>query len=466
MAQQEYTIGIGVTTQNRPDTFKEFLKNIKKYMPKNAKLVIVDDASTIPVKEATYRFEQVAGIARSKNKCLELLRDCKHIFLFDDDCWPQKNGWWKPYVESREPHFSYIFQHFVHQQLNDCDILYTNREFTAYSHPRGCMLYFDSICLDVIGGYDTTYRRWGYEHVDISNRIYNAGLTLFRYMDITGSAEYIHSEDEHQRVPSTVSMEERRPYLIEMKQKFEDSFTSKAYHPFVEPETESVSANTDIVLTSYFTSQIDPQRNIKWEADLSAIQDLIDSMNGQKLVILHDCFEDGIKVPDNVEMIKVETSMNPYFQRWLSEYEYMRDHPELRFIFHVDATDVQMVRNPFKEMIGGTLYVGSEETNLNTTWMIHHHRIPFLLQFFRRNGKERLLNCGLVGADRRTMMEFFRAMNTKYFDEKGKVGPFEMGLFNWVCREKFNDRIKTGSQVHTKFKTYDYESRESWWRHK
>lgn len=61
--------------------------------------------------EATYRFEENVGIARHKNKCLELLADagCEHLFLFDDDAYPLVEDWWRPYVDSPEPHLMRIF---------------------------------------------------------------------------------------------------------------------------------------------------------------------------------------------------------------------------------------------------------------------------------------------------------------------------------------------------------------------
>src|SRR5690606_10124331 len=82
-------IGVGITTHNRPEIFAKTLAEMRKHLPPGAKLVVVDDASKEPVAEADYRFEENAGIARAKNKCLELLDGCEHIFLFDDDCYPR-----------------------------------------------------------------------------------------------------------------------------------------------------------------------------------------------------------------------------------------------------------------------------------------------------------------------------------------------------------------------------------------
>ena len=74
-------IGIGITTHNRYETFSKTLVEIKRYAPKDAKIVVVDDASDIPVPEATFRFDTNVGIAAGKNKCMELLDECDHLFL-------------------------------------------------------------------------------------------------------------------------------------------------------------------------------------------------------------------------------------------------------------------------------------------------------------------------------------------------------------------------------------------------
>src|SRR5690606_9326345 len=100
-------IGVGITTHNRPDVFAQTLRKMREHLPAGARLVVVDDASTNPVAEATYRFEKNVGIARAKNKCLELLADCEHIFLFDDDCAPVVDGWERPYIDSPEPHLAF-----------------------------------------------------------------------------------------------------------------------------------------------------------------------------------------------------------------------------------------------------------------------------------------------------------------------------------------------------------------------
>jgi GT2 family glycosyltransferase len=458
------SIGIGVTTHNRPTVFRHTLRMLQLHAPDGAKIVVVDDASQEPVAEAAYRFERNAGIARSKNKCLELLEDCDHIFLFDDDCWPLIDDWWKPYVESAEPHLMYIFENLKRYVLNDSFEEYQDDRIKAYTHPRGCMLYFDRRVLDNVGGFDTRYARWGYEHVDISNRIYNAGLTSFRFADVVGSEELIHSGDEWQEVRTTVSETDRRKYLEDLNARFKASYKSAEYCEYRE-RSVGVRAKTNVVLAAYLVGQPDPQRGGQWQPNYEATKILRESIGrqGEQLVLLSDCFTE----PDtaHVQHIRVQAAINPYFQRWINYWQYLRDHPEIDQVWCVDATDVEMLHNPFAEM-DDRLYVGDEHCPLDIPWMRQHHRNTTLLQFIAQNGTRTLLNAGLTGGRRETVMAFIHALLSFYFDEHKQVGDFEMGAYNYIARTQFPGLIEHGRQVNTIFKTYDRSSIESWWRHK
>jgi glycosyltransferase involved in cell wall biosynthesis len=76
-------IGIGVSTYKRPECLAKCLEQIKKHTDmNNVTLVIATDTD-----------QDRKGIAYRKNECLRALQHCDHIFLFDDDCWPIKDGW-------------------------------------------------------------------------------------------------------------------------------------------------------------------------------------------------------------------------------------------------------------------------------------------------------------------------------------------------------------------------------------
>ena len=463
-------VGIGITTHNRGTVFRTALEAIRKYAPSGAAIVIIDDASDEPVEEATYRFETNAGIARSKNKCLELLveRGCKHLFLFDDDCWPVADDWERPYIDSAEPHLMYMFTDTPRGRLSDSIEIYRDARIKAYSHPRGCMLYFDRAVLERVGGYDTRYGRWGYEHVDISNRIYNAGLTSFRFADVAGSEHLIFSCDERLDVGSSVPQHERARMVRDLKPRADASYRSAEFREF-RPRPVGATAATNVVLTTYLTAQPDSQRGTTWTpnyADLDVLRESVER-HGRRLVILHDCFE----VPDTdlVTHVRVPAGadgLSPYFQRWFCNWTYLRAHPEIEQVWCVDGTDTEMLNDPFPQM-DDRLYVGDEPSPLCIPWMIYHHGgSSALLQFMSDNRGLPLLNSGLTGGRRETVLEFCRDVLAYCTDNIRDVGRVEMGPFNYVARTWYAGMIVHGRQVNTVFNTNDRSSTASWWRHK
>ena len=456
-------IGIGITTHNRYDIFKKTYEQVNKFLPDNAVLVVVDDASKTPVPEASFRFETNVGIARAKNKCFELLykEGCDHIFLFDDDCYPISKDWYKPYIESPEPHLMYIFKDFTTRKVGDCEILYNTDSIVGYTHPRGCMLYYDRVCLDTVGGMNPLYGKWGWEHVDLSDRIFNAGLTTFRYMDVPNSNRLFYSVDEHtENKYSTVGGSMRQGYIERNSLIYHSKKDSKEYVPFFERE--------NIYLTCYFTGVNDPQRGYKWNANVEDLKILANSVQGGRLVVLHDCFthEDANKLP-GVEFIKVQTSINPYFQRWISYKQYLASNRHwIDKVFCVDGTDVMVLREPLWEELDGKLVVGDEMQLLDDTakWMRSNH--PNFDWFFNRYGqKYQLLNAGIIGSDVNTMLDFLREFLGYYQSNRETCGRTDMGLFNYILRTKFADRLRYGREITTVFKGDEYNT-VSWFKHK
>lgn len=437
--------------------------NVKHFLPKGAKIFVVDDGSQVPTTGATIRNEYPKGIAAAKNQCLALAYDwgADHIFLLDDDVQFLTEDWWKPYVESSEPHLAYNFLEFKSSKphnraklLNDTHEIYRNNEIIAFDHSRGCFLYVDRIVLDVVGGFDEQFGIAMHEHAAYSNRIFNAGLTSFRYMDVIDSDKLIHSMDEWQEVSSSIGRTDRVQGLQRNKALFEASFESDAYCEFrKKPEHKNKSEN-NIVLSSFLTSHVDPQRNQNWAADTEIFKNLGLSLEKNRVrgVLLNDCFENGSEY--GFELIKVAGSINPYFQRWLSQYQYLRDHPEIDNVFVVDVSDVTMLKNPFPELVDGKLYVGDEPTNLFNKWMMVNHPYDPVKSFLRSNPRNILLNCGVVGGSRDVVMKLCHDMVRLYFDN-GCKDKFDMGAFNYICYTKYSGRFEHGRKITNVFKSFD-----------
>lgn len=458
------TIGVGVTTRNRADILETTLQHIRKHTP-NAKLVVVDDASTQPVQEADFRFTEQAGIARAKNKCLELLDGCEHIFLFDDDCYPIADDWWKPYVESPEPHLMYQFEDRTTRKLGDIKQVYRDDEHVAYTGVRGCMLYVHRSCLDTVGGMDPIFGVWGYEHVDWSNRIHNAGLSSWRYADVVGSDKLIYSLDEHEAVKRSVPTGERQQ-LVDRNAAICHQRRDEGFAGYVEYREQS-----DVVITTLFTGVTDPQRGTAWKPDASLLDAWLKSIPGRK-VVLHN--ELTSFPQESAEFLQVAPGINVYFARWLHIYRWLRDNPDVRFVWCTDGTDVEMLREPWEHMEPGKLYVGSEPAVVGIPWMVDNHKAGFLQDFMGENAGKPLLNAGLVGGDRGTVLRFVHALVRAFFDHEatlfhGKdtesLGVGDMAVFNQVAWTGWSDRLVFGPLVNTVFKANERND-YSFFKHK
>lgn len=445
---KKQSIGIGVTTHNRNMLVAGTVAQILATTP-NAKLIVVDDASATPVRlpdVEVYRFESNVGIARAKNKCLELLSDCDHIFLFDDDTYPLQPGWHVPYVASAEHHLMYLFDKWANgKPVGDDAIVYSDENIVAHHHSRGCMMYVDSVALATVGGMDTRFGKAMNEHLDWSIRIHNAGLTTFKYMDVPGSDRLIHSMDQHNEVRT--SIQNRAAYNEGNKHLLKASETSAAYMPY----------GKDVVIACYFAGVLDVQRNTKWAADLKLIEKLKRSVEAQgiEFILIHNCFD----LPN-----KVSISTTPYFERWLKEWQYLRDRRDIANVFVVDATDVDMVNNPFEHIKPGVLYVGDEPAEtLNNKWMLTRHQEPGVNKYLRANGHLPLLNCGVVGGERKLVMQLCHDMYMYHMENP--QDQTEMGIFNVLLHTKYADLIEYGRHVTSVFKRYERVT-NAWFRHK
>lgn len=460
-------IGIAVNCHNRHQMAAECLAHIERFAPKNCYIVVIDDASSPPIPGATFRFEENVGIARAKNKALELLYTwgCEHLFLFDDDTYPTGPLWYKKYVDSVEPHLMYIFKDFKDgSSLGDCREIYRDGDKVAYSHPRGCMLYFERRCLDAVGGMDPAFGRWGWEHVNLSDRIFNYGLTSFPYMDVN-SEGLIYSDDEvNKNAHTTIKGVERRELVARNSKIYADKKGSKEFIPFIE--------KMNVFLTCYFAGVPDPQRGA-WDPRPIHLMPLIESVTkiGGQLIVLHDCFNvDEIQDMASdfpVRFYYMRSSINPYFQRWVSYREWLiQNRAWLNNVFCVDATDVKIINSPAWEDLGDKIYVGDENSVTGNAWMKNNHTGKVMDEFFGKYQKRQLLNAGVLGGRVDILINFMREIVEFYINlDSSSSHMTDMGAFNYVARTKFADWLRYGREITTNFKGEE-KNDVSWIKHK
>ncbi|NUU68431.1 glycosyltransferase family 2 protein [Enterobacteriaceae bacterium BIT-l23] len=466
-------IGIAITTHNRPQVLANSLEQHRKHLPTGAVVFVIDDGSNPPAKVPDWckliRHDKSLGIVASKNASLECLMDsgCEHLFLWDDDAYAIADNWHLPYIESPEPHLAYQFLDLAGpRKLRDIAVLYQDEQHIAYTGQRGVMLYYHRSAIERVGGFDLIYGRGMYEHGDLAMRIHNAGLTTWAFADVVGSEKLIHSLDEHEAVNRSVSRDDREE-LVKRNAGIHNSRRDSGYTGYAEYRRQR-----DVVITSLLTSQPDPQRGTKMEPDPSLLEKWAKSIRGADRVVLADELKQATHGAEVVTVPDVEMSV--YFQRWLHIYRYLREHPEYRFVWCTDGTDVEMLREPWQDMQPGVIYVGSEAKTYADEWMRKSHHGTAYSEFMEANRHSTLLNAGLLGGSRADVMEFAHRVIRLYFSiesnrfwgkEAAPATPFDMCAFGIVAHS-FGDRVVHGPVVNTVFKTSGFGKECAWWMHK
>ena len=453
-------IGVAITTRNRPEVFANSYQHWRAHLPPGATLVVIDDASTVPVElddAVVVRSDEQLGIARAKNLCIETLMNLgvEHLFLADDDLYPIAPNWHEAYVNSVEPHLMYLFKDPGKRgvKLETPVTVYDDGTTYALAHPRGCLLYAERRVVDRVGGMRPEFGVWGHEHVEYSLRVHNAGLTTAPFQDVHGSADRFYSMDEHwhqhPKFQRAVTTQERNHYMAingEILERFRGSTEFVPYRP-----------ETNVVITTLLTSRPDPQRGRQTlKPDLAEVRTWLDSLKGCKAVVLAD---ELASAHPEVQVIQVRTGLQPYLQRWVSVWQYLRDHPDYRWVWTTDGTDVEMLHEPWGLMQQGTLYVGCEPTVTGCQWMYRHHE-PYR-EWITEHHFDQLLNAGVVGGDYDTMLRFSHAMVREIMHVLSTGGEIagDMATFNKIARSW--PSLHYGPDVTTVFKANernDYSS--------
>lgn len=466
-------IGIAITTHNRPAVLAKTIEQHLKHMPAGAKFIVIDDGSAPAATAAgieIIRHEKSLGIVASKNRSLEALIDagCEHLFLWDDDAYPISDNWHVPYIESPEPHLAYQFLDLAGaQKLKDMAVLYRDEQHVAYTGQPGVMLYYHRSAIEKVGGFDPVYGRGMYEHPDLALRIHNAGLSTWAFADVTGSEKLIHSLDEHMTVERSVPRPDREA-LVKRNVGIYNSRRDSGYTGFAPYRRER-----DVVITTLLTNQPDPQRAAPMKADESLLLAWAASIRGAVAIVLADQL---CAAPAGASLINVPAvQMSPYFARWVHIYQHLRAHPEYRFVWCTDGTDVEMLREPWAEMVPGKIYVGSEHKTYADGWMKANHHGRAYDDFIDQHRDEPLLNAGLLGGSRDDVMEFahriirlhYRIESQRFWKmEAATATAVDMGAFGMAAKS-LGDRVVTGPKVHTVFKSDDGIGKEfAWYRHK
>lgn len=227
----------------------------------------------------------------------------------------------------------------------------------------------------------------------------------------------------------------------------------------------------EVILTPYFTYARDPQRGHFWP---KTIDDLIPLMKsclntGTNLIIFHNGLRESVEHP-MIKFIRVNKNemFCPIVYRWIVYEEYLR-HNKHEKVFMVDSTDVEVLNNPFGEIVPDVLYVGHESNKeMCYQWMKNteepYVKVPDFKDVTYQHHDHLPLNAGIVGGYYDVVFDFIgKLSNLHRRYSVGITQTTDMAYFNYAIW-KYGINFEYGSHINTEFKKYEYTN--AWFRHK
>jgi len=196
-------IAIGITTFNRSKWLDEVIDNINKYTENEYRLVIACDseesANYCKKKEYNYIGGDRLGIAKNKNRCIKYFEnyDYDYMFLFDDDTYPIKKGydnWWINGMKAFGVH-ALVFS--PGKQYGEPMNKFKHGDYILqnFKLDGGCFLTFSKKAINTIGGFHPKFNIYGFEHSELNNRCYRAGLIPMERMSLANCDEWMEGKD-------------------------------------------------------------------------------------------------------------------------------------------------------------------------------------------------------------------------------------------------------------------------------
>jgi glycosyltransferase involved in cell wall biosynthesis len=222
-------VGIGITTYKRKDLLEKCLENFQKYSTHPYKLYIAQDTDA-----------NRKGIALRKNECLENLKHCDYIFLFDDDCYPIQSGWEDFFIKAHKAsgyhHFCYLTKN-LHIEKN----YYFCGDYTikSYAQCGGVFMFITKEVLNKVGGFYNGYKFYGFEHLGYTLRIFFAKLIPEMYLSVDGAENYLFAHDYQEENFQSTMDKETKLALSEENKYILETDAKEIYRPIITERYES-----------------------------------------------------------------------------------------------------------------------------------------------------------------------------------------------------------------------------------
>ena len=245
--------------------------------------------------------------------------------------------------------------------------------------------------------------------------------------------------------------------------------------------------SSNLILACHITGVYDVNRSTTLQDDdYELVRAWAESVATTKLhgVLFHTGFSEQTCLTHTNEFISFvkithDPRFNPNVYRYLVYLHFLEKQANAPTnVFVTDVSDVTLINNPFISPLfiqsPNTLFCGDEPTQLNNEWMQAHgsslrSQIDDYANFEAQFAKETLLNCGIIGGNYPIFFDFLQqlcAVHRTYNADNKTAYTGDMGVFNYLVRTKFNDRLYHGFPVNTVFKAYEETRTDCWFRHK
>jgi glycosyltransferase involved in cell wall biosynthesis len=249
------SIGIAISTYNRPHVLELTLNYLKKFSLKNNKIIVCDDGSEnnnqnkeiCEKYDIEYFYYDNLGIAKIKNKCLEKIDYCDHIFLLDDDVFPKKEGWEHVYINtsknSNNHHLLFMYQNLTGRDHHQKNLDHDNN-VSSYNTCGGVIFYIDQMVIQKCGGFNNEFDFYGFEHAEFSKRIHLEGLTPYgQYLTPSNAYDYICSIDYNLTTDGKIFLD-----VINYKDEIKINFSSSIETNEFKKENKNNSINKNSII--------------------------------------------------------------------------------------------------------------------------------------------------------------------------------------------------------------------------
>lgn len=242
-----------------------------------------------------------------------------------------------------------------------------------------------------------------------------------------------------------------------------------------------------VICATLFTGYYDVNRNeIIAEDDFSRVNRWYESMmrTGLNGIIFHNTFSsETVKKYTNEHVTFVRVALpeqlNPNVARYLIYQDFIKANDKtIQHLFVTDISDVEVVVNPFTAPLflanPDALFCGDEPKMLDNDWMNDHsthlrQSIPAFAAYELANKEQVLLNCGVIGgrvAIMKKLMDQLAHLHRTYSVHNRTSYTLDMGAFNFIARTQFGSQLIHGQPVNTRFKGYEADRFDCWFRHK